>query len=353
MKPCKHGKYRSFAGIFFQALLFIAAGQVFSQPAPKATVELSDTLKNAHGQRDTSALLGKTLRDTLKKVPGQNRPSTLPADSASVLAATAIDTNYCFWHYGHFGIGAGWSLGSFPLFDEWIKGLPDSARKIIGTSSEVPTFSVKEPADAYNILWPINIWWAAIANERHSLCIEGSFFWITKSYEAYLQNDSNTTQWIHWQQSLSAYSFSLGLTYKFTIPDEFFHVESSNKTGFLLGFNAIPLVLIDKSASFSSSGIADSTLANAHTTIDNRSLRGLGCSWKIGLSSLHRLSTAKGLEISLLYIGRWYGYFKDHSTPAVWREINPLSSASGQNISFISSTFEISFALVSGKKPRH
>ena len=42
-----------------------------------------------------------------------------------------MDTTYRFWIFPSWGIGAGWGLGSFPLFDEWIKGLPDSSQNIV------------------------------------------------------------------------------------------------------------------------------------------------------------------------------------------------------------------------------
>jgi len=348
-----------FLKIIITGLLIFSFARAQSQQPPKPVTAASDTIKTFGPALSDSSVLkpaskapdSMSLTNALKASDSLKKITATSGNPAAHDSSLAIDTTYSFWHYRHFGIGAGWSLGSFPLFDEWIKGLPDSAKNIIGPSSEVPSFSIKEPADAYNILWPITVWWAVATSERQSLCLEGSFFWITKSFEAYLQNDSNAAQWVHWQQSLSVYSFSVGFDYKYTIPEEFFHVENAAKTSIVLGLSATPLLLVDKSASFSSSGIADSTIASAQATIDNRSLRGLGCAWKVGLSSLHRLSTAKGLEISVSYIGRWYGYFRDHGTPAVWREINPLSAEAGQNISFVSSTFEISFALVSGKKP--
>lgn len=266
-------------------------------------------------------------------------------------APNTMDTTYCFWNFPYWGIGAGWGLGSFPLFTEWIKGLPDSARDIVGPDTALKNFSIKEPADAFTILVPITLYWTPFADTRHALSFEGSFFWISKTFQAYVQGDTATAKFVHWQQSMTAYSFSLGLDYKYNIPEQFFKVENVNRTSLLLGFSVDPLLLVDKNASFSSSGIADSTLARANAAVDKRSFKGIGCAWRAGFSSLRRLSTAKGLEISLVYTGRWYGYFKNGKTSAPWKDINPTASSPLENVSFLSSTFQISFALVSGKKP--
>jgi hypothetical protein len=296
-----------------------------------------------------NTLILKTVPDSLKKSPApspadlQKQPPSLP---------NTMDTTYCFWNFPYWGVGAGWGLGSFPLFAEWIKGLPDSARDIVGPDTTLKNFSVKEQADAYTILIPLTFYWTPLADERHSLSFEGSFFWINKSFQAYLQSgDTTVSRWVHWQQSMSAYSFSVGFNYKYNIPEQYFRVENVNRSSLLLGFSVDPLLLVDKSASFSSSGLADSTLARANAVLDKRNFRGVGCAWRLGFSSLHRLSTAKGLEISLVYSGRWYGYFKNGKTRTLWKDINPAASSPLENLSFLSSTFQISFALVSGKKP--
>jgi hypothetical protein len=358
------------------ALCFFCAGILFSrvsfcQTTPNTGPKLSDTLKTAvsnpavkpdTGKTPASdsgvkhdTLVLKTTPDSLKKNLPPIQPSPGGANVSNQPPAPApntMDTTYRFWIFPSWAISAGWGLGSFPLFDEWIKGLPDSSWNIVGPDTALKNFSVKEPADAYTVLWPITIFWTPLTNELNSLSFEGSFFWISKSFQAYLQSsDSAVSKWIHWQQSVSAYSFSFGLTYKYNIPEQYFKVENVNKTSLLLGFSADPLLLVDKSASFSASGLADSTLARVNKALDNRSFRGIGCAWRAGFSSLRRLSNAKGLEISLIYSGSWYGYFKNGNTRTTWKDINPASLSPQENVSFLSNMFQISFALVSGKKP--
>ena len=336
---------------FCLTTVFLRAG--FGQSPPSSGQKLPDTIKtsvpNTPVKPDTLVL--KTPADSLKKglaaaplqADLQKQPPSLP---------NTMDTTYCFWNFPYWGVGAGWGLGSFPLFAEWIMGLPDSARDIVGPDTTLKNFSVKEQADAYTILIPLTFYWTPLADERHSLTFEGSFFLINKSFQAYLQSgDTTVSRWVHWQQSMSAYSFSVGFNYKYNIPEQYFRVENVNRSSLLMGFSADPLLLVDKSASFSSSGLADSTLARANAVLDKRNFRGVGCAWRLGFSSLHRLSTAKGLEISLVYSGRWYGYFKNGKTRTLWKDINPAASSPLENLSFLSSTFQISFTLVSGKKP--
>lgn len=309
---------------------------------PETPDSIQTAVPNTAIRPDTLFL--KTAPDSLKNtlVSGQPSPSTF---------ATA-DTSYRFWNFPYWGFGAGWGLGSFPIFTEWIKGLPDSARDIAGPDTALKNFSVKEPADAYTIIVPLSLYWTPFADERQSLTFDGSFFWISKSFQAYLQSsDAAAAAWIHWQQSMATYSFSLGLTYKYNLSEQYFKVENVNRTSLVVGFSADPLLLVDKNASFSSSGLADSTMAKARTVLDKRSFHGIGCAWRVGFSSLKRLSVAKGIEIGLAYTGRWYGYFKNGKTTATWKDMNPAASSPLENVSFVANTFQITFALVSGRKP--
>lgn len=358
---------RAAIALCFHCMVIVSVRSAFSETPPSAGQKPSDTAKtsisnythepdsiktsisNSALKPDTLVL--KTIPDSLKKNPS---PSLGGADMQKQppLSPNTMDTTYSFWNFPYWGVGAGWGLGSFPLFTEWIRGLPDSARDIVGPDTALKNFSIKEPADAYTILVPITIFWTPLADERRSLSLEGSFFWISKSFQAYLQsNDSAVSKWVHWRQSMSAYFLSLGFNYKYNIPEQYFKVENVNRTSLLIGFSADPLLLVDKNASFSFSEIADSTLARANAAADNGTFRGIGCAWRLGLSSLHRLSTRKGLEISLVYSGRWYGYFKNGKTRTTWKDINPMASSPLENVSFLSSSFQISFALVSGKKP--
>jgi hypothetical protein len=106
-----------------------------------------------------------------------------------------------------------------------------------------------------------------------------------------------------------------------------------------------------KSSSFSSNALPDSTIAVLKRIEDNRSFSGFGGSWKIGISSLRRLSPKSGVEIGISYIGRYLGYFTHDKTRMLWKDINPGFGRPDEKVSFLSHTFEISLVLQSGKAP--
>jgi hypothetical protein len=181
------------------------------------------------------------------------------------------------------------------------------------------------------------------------LTVESSFYFLfsSKSYIATLKNDSLPVQSATWSQSCAAYFFTLGLSYRHAIPEEYFKVEGVSITSGVLGLSISPLVRITKSSSFSSIGLADSTVSALKSHLDNRSFNGMGVSWKIGLSTMKKISGKSGLQIDLVYIGRFNGFF---SRNMEWKDINPSSDTPNDRVSFMSSTFEINLSLLSGKK---
>ena len=292
----------------------------------------------------------KAQNDSLKHGVIDTKAKTGVA-SLPLSGAPPEDTTYHFWEHPYWGFGAGWGLGSFPLFNEWIKGLPDSASDLAGKSSQVPKFSILEPPNAYYIVWPVLLSFTPFSNERRSISIESAayFLFLGKSFIASLKNDSLPVQAVTWNQSCDAYFFTIGLTYRHAIPPEYFKVEGVQRTSAVLGLSVTPLMHFSESASFSAAGIADSTLTKLRTNVDNRSFNGIGCSWKIGVSTLKKLSPRSGLEIDLVYIGRINGYFINNGGRMLWKDVNPASETPLQNVSFLSNTFEIDISLETGK----
>jgi hypothetical protein len=192
-------------------------------------------------------------------------------------------------------------------------------------------------------------------NERHALSLEGAlyFLFLGKSYKASLtaENDS-LRQSVEWSQSCAAVFFSLGFDYRRVIPEEYFKVENVKRTTANIGFSVIPLMHFSKSASFSTAGIIpDSTRALLNKNTGNMSFNGIGCSWKIGISSLRKLSSKSGVEIGISYIGRYLGYFKNGRTRMLWKDLNPSHGRPNDKISCLSNTFELSLMLQTGKAP--
>jgi hypothetical protein len=310
----------------------------------------SDTIAQASlpsAQRDS------LKRDTAIKDTAQKTGAPLSSAGSSLQPTTQPeDTTYCFWKYPYWGIGAGWGLGSFPLFSEWQNSLPDSSAKLLGVSSVVPRFTIREPVNTYNIFWPLLVSVTPFINERHALSLEGSlyFLFLNKSYKASLTTGVDSLRSsVEWSQSCSAVFFSLGFDYRRLIPEEYFKVEGAKRTTANIGFSLIPLLHFSKSASFSATTIPDSMIAMLEKNTHSLSFNGIGCSWKIGISSLRRLSSKSGVEIGISYIGRYLGYFRSGATRTLWKDLNPSYSRPNDKLSFLSHVFELSLVLQTGK----
>jgi hypothetical protein len=314
----------------------VAHGGDTNVPTPVRTVE-GDSLTKNRLMPDSA----HKAADTTSTAPPLPRGAAMPED-----------TTYRFWQHPYWGIGAGWGLGSFPLFSEWESGLPDSSARLAGPGSTVPKFTIREPVNSYNIFWPLLVSVTPFVNERQALSIEGSLylFFSGKTFQASLAagNDSLPSS-VEWNQSCAATFFSLGLDYRRRIPEEYFKVENVKRTTANIGLSAVPLMRFSKRSSFSARGIPDSTIARLEGKMDNRTFYGMGCSWKIGISSLRKLSPKSGVEIGISYIGRYLGYFKNGRASMAWKDLNPHNGRAEEKISFLSHTFEISLVLQNGK----
>jgi hypothetical protein len=321
-----------------------------AKPADTVAALRSDTIAHAPipSVQHDSLRRDTALSDTAQK---KNAP---PASAESSLqpASQPEDTTYCFWKFPYWGIGAGWGLGSFPLFSEWQNSLPDSSAKLLGGSSAVPRFTIREPVNTYNIFWPLLVSVTPFINERHALSLEGAayFLFLNKSYKASLTTGVDSLHSsVEWNQSCAAVFFSLGFDYRRVIPEEYFKVDNVKRTTANIGFSVIPLMHFTKSASFSATGIPDSAIAMLEKNTHNLSFNGIGCSWKIGISSLRRLSSKSGVEIGISYIGRYYGYFLNGATRTLWKDLNPSYKRPNDKLSFLSHVFELSLMLQTGK----
>jgi hypothetical protein len=317
-----------------------------AQSADDSLIRLRDT--NA----TKSALQSKI--DSLNTIPapagGDTSHKPLSAFAAAFSSPSAEDTTYCFWRHPYWGIGAGWGLGSFPLFSEWQNGLPDSSVNLAGPGSKVPRFTVREQANSYNIFWPLFLSYTPFVNERHALSLESSFYFISKSYKVSLTAPSDSTNTsVEWSQSCAASFFTVGFDYRRSIPEEYFKVENVKRTTGNIGFSVVPLVHFTKRASFTSANIPDSTVAILNGNKDNRTFNGLGFSWKIGVSCLKKLSSKSGLEIGISYMGRYLGYFRNGATRMLWKDVNTANGKPNEKISLVSHTVELSFMLQNGK----
>ncbi|MBD3393314.1 MAG: hypothetical protein GF418_14410, partial [Chitinivibrionales bacterium] len=170
---------------------------------PADTAASVSTLPDSSGAGDSvspdSAALDSLANDSLRADP-------LVPDTASALdttgatralvdslhrqlgAAGSKDTAEKFYDSPFVGFGAGWTLGSMRLFDEWQDGLPDSIGDMpdyneFADSFEV-AFSEQEPPEAYSTAFPLSLSFTPLVKKKGHLSITASFWWMEKDYLA-------------------------------------------------------------------------------------------------------------------------------------------------------------------------
>ena len=293
-----------------------AAGNAPADSASGKSVKDSLNMHRADTAKTAAAVTaGAAEKDSLKIHPADaskssNSPPTPPPE----------DTLYHFWKHPYWSFGAGWGLGSFPLFTQWERGLRIRHRT---GRPEFPNaeFTVAQPADAYYIVWPFLLSFTPLTTERSSLSVESSWYFLFsgKSFLAALQNDSAARAVRFMEPIVRGVFFLLRLAYRHVIPEEYFKVDGVQQTSVVLGVSVTPLFAFPRSSSFSSSQIADSTLTALRSHIDNRDWNGAGIGWKLGISTIKKLTSHSGLQMDLVYIGRLNGFF---SRGLQWKDIS-------------------------------
>jgi hypothetical protein len=256
-----------------------------------------------------------------------------------------------FLSHPWFSIGVGWDLGSFPVLTEWQNALPDSAGDILPLNPDTLGYKTKEPVNTYNILFPIYLSYTPFAYSGSSVAFEGSFFFINKSLQATLQHDTLPAR-IDYKQSMNCYGFSLGVFYRTRISERYFRIEKVDRTSFILGLSVLPYVGLTRSESITSTGISDSVLSAVNAGLHNLHAWGMGGAWRIGVCSQQTLSAASGMEISLSYVGRYMGMFRENGSSILNKDINRSSDNPSDKLSSLSNTVEIRLEFLIGRKGR-
>jgi hypothetical protein len=331
-------------------------------------------VENAHAQanepakaypHDNSIALDTTgsIKDTAKPVTPYSpvQDSLLKAEKSSdslsagkkqdlsAKSVPGIDSVPRVLSHPYFGVGAGWGLGSFPVLSDWQNALPDSAANILPVNPDTLGFTITEPVNTYNILFPLYLSYTPFVYSGSSVAFEGSFFFIGKSIQATLQHDTLPGK-INYTQSMNCYGFSLGVFYRRQLDEQYFKIENVDKTSFILGLSALPYVRIAKNESLTSSGIDDSVISAAKAGLRSFHAWGMGGAWRIGIGSQQTLSATSGLEISISYIGRYMGIFRQDGTYLLNKDVNPSTDKPSDKLSFLSNTVEIRLDLLFGKK---
>jgi hypothetical protein len=260
------------------------------------------------------------------------------------------DTTSLFLKTPYFNFGIGWALGSYDLLSEWQKNLPDSANDILPVNPDTLGFSIKEPVNTYNVLFPISLSYTPFVYSRSSVGFEGSFFYIGKTLKAELMHDTASGK-IDYSQAMNSFSFSVGVLYRHAIDEKYFRLEGVDRTSFLLGVYAQPFVYISRESSIKHSGISDSVVTAAQGMLKNLYARGFGAAWRIGVCSQKPLTRTSGMEISISYVGRYAGFFSRKEGMISNKDINPAAANPGEKLSFFSNTLEIRLEFLIGTKP--
>ncbi|MBD3419393.1 MAG: hypothetical protein GF398_04670 [Chitinivibrionales bacterium] len=322
-----------------------------------------------HG-KDSLLIIPKQAHDTLGDAVSESGP------------VYAADTSYRFWQKPFWGFGAGWSLGSFPLFDLWKDGLPDSLgsfalpasvvfSRIAGVDTLTDTvafvYRAREQPDAYSINFPIAVSYTPYAATKQRLSIDATFFFMLKSFVASVQVDTSITlpgtatafeQLVEYSQRLTLYSFSLGATYKQHISTKYFTITNSDVTSINAGVRVHPLSIVRLKTTADMPGSMPGGYKSVYTLIGTQADGyasdalgfGAGVSWRIGMTSLRRLENASGIEAGIYYAGQWFGYFYDGGERIVRSDINP-QAGSAKALTSLSHRFVLEFQLLKGKRP--
>jgi|GEM_PF-2629151 hypothetical protein len=358
---------RTFAAAGVMIALFalqgFPAGQDTTQgksARPAAAAQSSDTSQrtvSALANRDTSVVPAASqtsdsatkaahhvLSDTsLKRSPLQ-KPAIPPQDTASRFLKTPFVS---------FGIG--WALGSYDIFSSWQNTLPDSVGNILPNNPDTLGFSVTEPVNTYNVLFPISVSYTPFVYRRSSVGFEAAFCYIGKTLQATLQHDTLSGK-VDYSQTLSSSTFSVGVLYRHALNDRYFRIEGSDRTSFLMGVYALPLSYLYRVTTINSSGIADSIVSPALSAIKDLRAWGFGGAWRVGISTAKGLSQNSGMDVSISYVGRYLGFFRENGRLLQNRDINPFAADPGNTLSSFSNTVEIRLEFIIGtssppKKP--
>jgi len=373
---------------FIAVMCAVTAAGVSAQAGAPDDSILSITVPGTTGgpgsalSADT-AVLGRDNGESVTHADSSGSPdSTAPPDTAlaglsqsqpvpavRLLPEAGADTAYAFWKKPFWGLGIGWTLGSYPLFPIWEKSLAGALgdlslsspvylkldRELPDSVSDWDTVKlyhrIQEKPNTYNLAFPAGVMFTFHTGERSSWAVDGTFSFLHKTYQASVEDDSADNR-IDIRQTLGHYLFTIGLTWSRSIPSALFSIDKTEKASLALGAAVSPVSYIEARAELSSRRTSLDTLFLAlkdsiGQQLPRMSAWGLGVSWKIGLATLRRYSDHSGLNAGLYYVGRWL-YFFD----ATENELGRTGTAADNDVlSCVCHRLLIQVELLRGRKP--
>lgn len=270
------------------------------------------------------------------------------------------------------GVGIGWSLGGFPLYEKWQDGLPDSLgdfnlssridltpfNVITSDSSTIADvdYRIRERPDAYNVHFPINFSFTPYATEKRHLTLELGGLFSRKVFLGTIRSDSLFYR-LDIRNALWFYTVSLGASFHQVIPEKYFRINNVDQTAFSFGVDFHPLssFLVRTKISFPD-GIPDSVAQFSdfvQPKVENRvpetTAYGMGASWRVGLSTISVLTSYQGLRVGIYYVGRAFGGFRENGASVNLRAFSPENSRN--RILSIGHQIEIRANLLRRRKP--
>ncbi|MDD5676273.1 MAG: hypothetical protein PHC61_19020 [Chitinivibrionales bacterium] len=333
----------------FLFIILVCTATLFAQKP-----STPDTLPAPLGTDTARAPTAKTPQDAPKTAP-QSGPLK-GAFTGTAFTTPVPDTAISVGNRPYWGLGGGWTLGENYIFTLWQSLLPDSF-SYYGLSDSLlgalqPRLALRQHPDAYTAAFPLTLSLTPIVDKTHSIDLEISGFFLSKSMQAALQNDSLVDQ-ILINQSLGFYSFSLGGTYNRALNEEYLKVNNSQRTTISAGLYAIPLALIALKSTYGKTSQYSDSFAPFLPRLTNRSLdaRGYGFSFKISGRSVFPVSRAWGLIGEIGYVGTWYGGFTTSGRRLLREDINPQAINPKDAIEFFSSRLLLGLELIRNVHP--
>ena len=309
--------------------------------SPDTVAVSSDTIS---ASSDTTAVSSDTIAapsDTAATQPAKREktdaaPSqpTLekPANAADAKPDTVVKPGK------YYGLGAGLSLGSIPLFTLWKDALPDSLSRLgitpsfgRGDTSDTENLNYRtiEAPEEFNVFIPFQLSIYSI-KENSSASVGLSFFYNAKQFQAEIIPNNETDRWVNIYETMKFYSISIEASWQAAIPPEYFSLKGSQKTFVSLALGVSPIQYITRyGEAIPTPAKGDARMASVADTAAKNMLpkffaNGASASWRVGISSLKSLTNGNALEMGLYYSGAYSGHFYRDGKKIMNSAIQPI-----------------------------
>lgn len=351
----------SFILVRYAVLLMILAAVSFADSIPEQRI---DSIPETDLLSDSSYTTTDTfeLSDSMIQIPDSTSEQTDVPLNPEIPPPDSIKPSNGFF----LGFGAGVTLGNLPLLPLWKNSLPDSLTKlglqqnsfIVNADTSLPDslqiadtsmleFRIKEHPSFYNMTFPLRLSIARVKDK--------SIFRASLTYSLIYKNqksivfaaDDTLNRRIDMKQKLFLHSAALEVNYGLKIPQQYFSIESIEKSYFFVGLGISPVLYLKSTRDIDNKS-EDLRMQQVENSIresgENLSALGTTFTFKTGISAIRRLSSNGIAEISLCYTLNWFDYFYNKGKRLQKSNISG-NIEDKDDLSFLSNRFEISVSL--------